>query len=299
MPAPLNQKRRFDNVSSQPGKTFLLRGNNLARWRNPANGAVVTRNYEGEDNVCRFEYDPANPSDYATCELHVIKDVGPTASGNCSISRLSCETSFTPVQYSMLESDPALTTPVTTLQRFSTGGFGIGDGSPKPANFHILIGVWFEYDAENPVTIGGIPRSGVFHSGIGGGDVIIIDDLVNGGGWWLFTEFNEFQNYSGGSPLPQSVTWCDQLNRHGMWMTLSTTYRPRLRIRVVTPNYADDDPPNPTLYAPPDGLRYYLHAQAIEGCTGLIPGIVNVAAPVAAGNTPRRNGLKKHSSRSI
>ena len=146
------------------------------------------------------------------------------------------------------------------------------------------MGVWFEYDNENPVDIGGTDRSGVFEIGIGAADIIVMDDLDYGGGWWQFTKFNEFQNYNIGSPLPESSSWCDEFAL-GMWFVLSTQYKPRLRVKVVPPGFANGQI-DADLYAPPDGLRYYIHAQAIDGCVGIVPGQVNVAAPVAVDELP-------------
>lgn len=292
MPKPLKHVSGGDDTAVIPGATVRLLGNNIGRWTNPQNGAQILGKFQGEENVCRFEYDPANSDDHAICDFEIKRDVGPTASGNCSISRLNCETGPTIAQYEFLESDSALTNPAVTATRFNSNGHNTADGTSKPADFHILMGVWFDYDAENPVDIGGTDRSGVFQAGIGAGDVIIMDDLVNGGGWWQFTKFNEFQNYSAGSPLPRSTTFCDAFNRHGMWFVLSGTYKPRLRVKVVPPGFAAGNN-DATFYAPPDGLRYYIHAQAISGCTGLIPGIVNVAAPVAVGTEPRVNRATK------
>lgn len=265
-------------------------GNNIVRWTNPQNGAQILSDWQGEDTIAMLNYPASSKKGdgAATADLEFLIDVGPTASALCSASRLTCETAPTANQYLPSIGLPRQL-PATTLGNFLSDGNHIADSTQKPSMLHILFGLWFEYDSLNPELVGAGPDeyNGVGHPGIGTNDVMLIS-VPEGGSMFVFTDLNEFT--INGAP-PQSSSWC-QVPSHAMWIVLTVEASPNITVQIRPPGYAAGGSGEDTLFfAPPNGFRYYVHAQGIYGCGGIVPGSINAVAPSITEPTPRSSTI--------
>jgi len=264
-----------------------LRTNNLRRWTSVLNGAQRISTWNDEDDVVLLGYTAPgeDEADIRSATFTTTRDVGPTASAaNCSAARMASNPSQPALSDGFYWADNGVyQSELVTQQDFDDGAgayppstFFTGDNNPKPSSFQIVIGLWIDHDN---VYYGGNPsRRGVLELGIGGGDVIYLENLSTGARTWRSTSQNELR--LDGLDIPKSTNWTggrddgdDAGSRQKpIWLQLNASRSDTWRISVRPPGWAKAIPTGGAdfNYAPLD-TRYYCQVYLIDGCA-LIPG---------------------------
>lgn len=307
MPKHIKYRNQIHDNVLQEFADFRTIGSNIIRWANPQNGASIISDWNGEDTIAVLgyshgDYGGGTFSGAKTCDLQFLIDVGPTASGNCSASRMTWQGAPTANQY--LPLGPK-TSPPDGLSNFLSGSYSIADNSPKPSDLHILLSVWFEYDVvsarpfPHPDIGASIYYVGVGATGIGLGDVMELQ-YPGGTSQTFFTDTNQFQ-ISTPSPIPkltpESTDWSDT-NPHVTWIIQPYSGKQQFTVKIAGPQYLQGLP-NPDankayFFAPPIGMKYYVHAQAIWGCGGFIPGPFVLGDQLTTFESPIHHRIRKH-----
>ena len=272
------------------GGNLSLASNNLRVWTTMENGGTRIETWNGEDDVVKLGYNPpcGGTADIQMAQFTLTGAIGPTASAICSPINMESKPAQNPLSDAFFWDDNGASQNVLATQNdfddgagaYPPGTFNTGPSSPKPSNLQMVIGIWCEHQG-NCLPVAGQPdMRGVFQTGIGGGDIIWLENLSTGAETWLFAGHNDFRN--DGIDPPTSTDWSggttegpDAGVRHKVvWVDLNAERNDTWRISVRPPSYggmAGD--PTPNFNASPDPIEYYVQVYMVQGCALLAGGL--------------------------
>jgi hypothetical protein len=256
--------------------------NNLRRWTTMENGATRVSEWNGEEDVVLLGYSAPGDSEaqIKMAQFTTASSLGPTASAaNCSPIRMQSKPAQPPLSDAFYWDDNGVWQNVLATQNdfddgagaYPAGTFLTGDNNPKPSLVQIVIGLWLEHDnVYNPPHA---TRRGVFETGIGGGDIIYLENLSTGAETWFFTGMNEFRN--DGLDIPQSLDWSGTDTegsnpgaRHKVcWLDFNANRTDTWRISVRHPGWGQNPFSTAAFSYPPDPMRYHCQVYVVEGCS--------------------------------